>query len=102
MKFLRVAEPALSAAERVSLVVEAFSQPEELLGPDCFSNRCTCKANHISAARPRRNRRPMRARARMSEERADLVRRFRRENVFELARLLFDLGLAVHRQTIGK
>ena len=38
----------------------------------------------------------------MPEERADLVRRFRRQDVFELASLLLNFGLAVHGQRIGK
>jgi hypothetical protein len=38
----------------------------------------------------------------MSQKRADLIGRFRRQNVFELASLLLDLSLAVHGQTIGK
>src|SRR5277367_5975430 len=54
------------------------------------------------AARPRRNRRPVRARLRMSQKRANLVGRFRRQNVFELAGLLLDLRFAVHRQTVGE
>ena len=38
----------------------------------------------------------------MSEEGADLVSRFGREDVLELAGLLLDLGFAVHRQAVGK
>src|SRR5271156_1022195 len=37
-----------------------------------------------------------------SEKRADLVRRFGREDVFELAGLLLDFGFAVHGQAIGE
>ena len=42
----------------------------------------------------------MGARKRMIEKGADLVRRFRRENVLELASLLLDLGLAVHGKRV--
>ena len=42
----------------------------------------------------------MGASSRMSQERADLVRGFGRENVFELAGLLFDLRLAIHGQAV--
>lgn len=38
----------------------------------------------------------------MAEERADLVGGFGRENVLELAGLLLDFGLAVHRQTVSE
>ena len=44
----------------------------------------------------------MRARLRMSEERADLVGGSRRENVLELAGLLLDFGFAVHGEAIGE
>ena len=44
----------------------------------------------------------MRACSRMSQERADLIRRFGRENVLELAGLLLDFRLAVHRQAVGE
>ena len=44
----------------------------------------------------------MRARLRMSQEGADLIRRFRRQDVLELAGLLFNLTLAVHREAVGK
>ena len=44
----------------------------------------------------------MRASTRMSEKRADLIGRPGRKNMFELARLLFDFGLAVHGQRIGE
>ena len=38
----------------------------------------------------------------MAEECADFVGGFRRQDVFELAGLLLDFGLAVHGQRIGK
>ncbi len=38
----------------------------------------------------------------MSQERAYLVRRFWREDVFELAGLLLDFGFAVHGQAVGE
>ena len=44
----------------------------------------------------------MRAGAGMAEEGADLVRRFGRQDVFELAGLLFDFGFAVQGQAIGE
>src|ERR1700689_352375 len=50
----------------------------------------------LPAARPRRNRRPVWASPRMPQEGADFVGRFRRQDVFELARLLLDFRLAVH------
>jgi len=40
--------------------------------------------------------------SRMPEERADLVGRFRRKNVLELACLLLDLAFAVHGETVGE
>ena len=55
-----------------------------------------------SAARPRRNRRAMRAGARVSEEGAYLVGGFGREDVFELAGLLLDFRFAVHGQAVGE
>jgi len=44
----------------------------------------------------------MRAGSGMAKKRTDLIRRFRRENVLELASLLLDLGLAIHGQAIGE
>jgi len=44
----------------------------------------------------------MRASPRVPEKRADLIRRFRREDVLELACLLLDFGFAVHGQAVGK
>src|SRR5207245_11392611 len=38
----------------------------------------------------------------MTQERADLVRGFGREDVLELARLLLDLRLAIQSQAVGK
>ena len=38
----------------------------------------------------------------MSEERADLVGGFRREDVLELAGLLLDFGFAVHGEAVGE
>jgi hypothetical protein len=38
----------------------------------------------------------------MPKECADFVGRFRRQDVFELARLLLDFCFAIHRQRIGK
>src|SRR6266849_1212427 len=55
-----------------------------------------------STARPRRYWRPMRARSRMPQKSANLLCRFRRKNVLELASLLLDLRLALERQTVGK
>src|SRR5271166_2257201 len=42
----------------------------------------------------------MRTRFRMPEEGADFVRRFCRQDVLELARLLLDFGLAIHRERV--
>src|SRR5437870_13479681 len=39
---------------------------------------------------------------RMTQKRADLIRGFGRKDVFELARLLLDLGLAILSQAVGK
>ena len=44
----------------------------------------------------------MRASTGVSKESADLVSRFGRKDVLELAGLLLDLGFAVHGQAIGK
>lgn len=44
----------------------------------------------------------MRTGSRMPEERADLVGRFRRKNVLELACLLLDLAFAIHGETVGE
>lgn len=55
-----------------------------------------------TAARPRRNRRPVRTRPWMPKERADLVRSLWRKDVLELASLLLNFGLAIHGQTVGK
>ncbi len=44
----------------------------------------------------------MRASPRMSKERADLVGRFGREDMLELAGLLLDFRLAIHGQAIGE
>jgi len=38
----------------------------------------------------------------MAQERADLVGRFRRENVLELAGLLLDFGFAIHREAVSE
>ena len=38
----------------------------------------------------------------MSEKRADLVGRFRRKNVLELACLLLNLAFTVHGETVGE
>ncbi len=39
---------------------------------------------------------------RMTQKRADLIRGFGRKDVFELARLLLDLRLAIQSQAVGK
>ena len=44
----------------------------------------------------------MRACPRMAEECADLIGGFGRKNVLEFAGLLFNVGLAVHGETIGE
>ena len=44
----------------------------------------------------------MRAGTRMSQERTDLVRRFRRKDVLKLAGLLLDFSLAVHGKAVGE
>ena len=44
----------------------------------------------------------MRAGARVAQEGANLVGGFGREDVLELAGLLFDLGLAVHGEAVGE
>src|SRR5207237_8225638 len=51
---------------------------------------------------PRRNRRTMGASLGMSQEGANLVGGFRRKNVFELARLLFDFSFAVEREAVSE
>src|SRR5579863_2222141 len=56
----------------------------------------------FTAARPRRNRRAVRAGRRMPQKRTDLIGRLRRENVFGLAGLLFDFRFAIHRQAVGE
>ena len=58
-----------------------------LIGPTAFS---------------RRDRRAMRTSFRMSQESTNLVGRFRREYVFELAGLLFNLGFVFEREAIGE
>src|ERR1700722_330126 len=71
---------------------------------------CCGNAREVSvpaAAWPGRNERAVRAGSRMAQECADLVGGFGREDVLELAGLLFDFGFAVHReavseQTLGK
>src|ERR1700752_171924 len=60
------------------------------------------KLRDSAAAGPRRNRRTMRASAGVSEEGANLVSRFRGEDVLELASLLLDLGFAIHGEAVGK
>src|SRR5208337_3004947 len=65
-------------------------------------NRGSRKLRAFAAARPRRNRRPVRAGSRMPKECTNLVRRFRRKNVLELASLLLDLRLAIHGQAVSK
>src|SRR5271165_7109434 len=60
------------------------------------------KLRASSTAPARRYRRAVRAGARVSEERTDLVSRFSREDMFELAGLLLDFRFAVHRKTVGK
>src|ERR1700693_1688734 len=54
------------------------------------------------AARSRGDGRAVGASAGMPEEAADLVVSFRREDVFELAGLLLDFGLAVQRQAVSE
>ena len=73
-----------------------------LFGTDHFPTYGSCKPACVPAARSRRNRRAVRARSRVAEECADLVRRFRGKNVLELAGLLLNLGLAVHGQTVSE
>src|ERR1700677_2379772 len=73
-----------------------------LLRPGNLPSISTSNFDIRIAARPRRNRRTMWAGPRMSEECADLVGRFRRKDVLELAGLLLDLRFAVHGQTVGK
>src|SRR5271155_5069895 len=65
-------------------------------------NRSRGKLRASSAAQPRRNRRTVRASARVPEEGADLVGSFQRKDVLELAGLLLDLRFAVHCQTVSK
>src|SRR4051794_29170463 len=48
------------------------------------------------------NRAPMRAAVWMPKKRADLVGDFRRQDVFELARLLLDLFLVLNFQRLGE
>ena len=54
------------------------------------------------AARARRNGRPVWAGTGVTEEAADFVGGFGREDVFELAGLLFNFGFAVHRKAVGE
>src|ERR1700722_13673892 len=56
----------------------------------------------LCATRPGRNWRSVRTGSGVSEERANLVRRFRRKNVFELASLLLDLRFTVKGKAVGK
>src|ERR1017187_4768419 len=65
-------------------------------------NRGACRFCLFSAARSRRDRRAVRARTRVAEERTDFVRRFGGQDVFELAGLLLDFGFAIHGERIGK
>ena len=44
----------------------------------------------------------MGASSRVSQECADLIRSFGRQNMLELAGLLLDFALAIHRQTVGE
>jgi len=53
-----------------------------------------------TAARPGRNRSPVWASSRVVQKRADFIRSFGRENVLELAGLLFDFSFAVHGQAV--
>src|SRR5579863_475858 len=55
-----------------------------------------------AAAGAQGNERPVGAGARVAEECAYLVGGFGRENVFELAGLLFDFGFAVHGEAVGE
>src|ERR1041385_5912086 len=81
--------------------LSVLSMTDSLFGSRRFSEFSPCEGSS-PAARPRRNRRPVRAAARMSQKCADLIGRFRRQDVLELASLLLDLGLAVHGQAISK
>src|SRR6266852_5973801 len=60
------------------------------------------KPRASAAARARWNRRAMRARTRMPKESTYLIGSFRRENMLELASLLFNFRLTVHSQAVGK
>src|SRR6267142_6657755 len=58
--------------------------------------------NTNAAAWPRRDRRTMRACAGMIEEGADFVGGFGRQDMLELAGLLFDFRFAVHSKAVGE
>src|SRR5580693_6813267 len=63
------------------------------------------RAGEISAPAatgPRRNESAVRAGAGVAQEGAYLVGGFGRENVFELAGLLFDFGFAIHGEAVGE
>src|SRR5215831_10285138 len=87
-------------------VVSAGSASEEVLRLSAYLDAVLCRngrffaANRSFAAWSRRNRRPVRAGSRMTQKRADFIGRSGRENVLELASLLFDFGLVVHGKAI--
>src|SRR5207247_8399778 len=78
--------------------LSSFCQLDPLLS-DSYQ---ACRVQFLPAASSRRNRRAVRACPRMTQKRADLVRGFGREDVFELARLLLDFRLAIQSQAVSK
>src|SRR5580704_17171562 len=80
------------------------NQPDHrrLLEAESASPFCLPGRDVAFAARARWNGRPMRTSPGMAEETADLVGGLGRQDVFELAGLLLDLGFAVERETVGE
>src|SRR5271155_2633695 len=66
------------------------------------ADRSSLELRASSTAFPRRNRRTMRAGARMTEESTNLVRSLERKDMLELAGLLLDFRFAVHCEAVGK
>src|SRR5216683_2932839 len=86
----------------LSLMMRDIREDLSLFSSGRARNGGAGKLRASAAARPRWNRRAMRARTRMPKESTDLIGSFRRENVFKLAGLLLDFRLTVHSQAVGK
>src|SRR5260370_4183812 len=70
--------------------------------PPGFASGSPGQLRCSSAAHPRRDRRAMRTSGGVSKEGANLICRFGRKNVLELAGRLLDFRLAIHRQAVGE